>query len=609
MRVQKAFVAGVLAVASAWAARETTTFQTVSAAEGQRLAATYGETRARIAMWIWTDKYTYQPGQSATLRWTVKSNNELYPFVIVVYRQNNQTGKKIYLPGNSEEVTDINGASLSSGFRPVQLKDVTKGVLAEGLTLPDELGMHTFTVELRDYAGTRVIKAAYMKIGVVSKTTVLTGAISSDTTLTNDTQWNLSGVVTVKNNATLTIQPGTFVVGLPGSSPPSVLLITRNGKINANGTKSRPIIMTSSQPFGQRQRGDWGGLLVLGKAPVNVGANTQGGICPATGCVNAVGTFYIEGLVANDDGLYGGTDPAHNCGTMRYVRVEFGGTILSPNNETNSFTWGGCGTGTVADHLQATYGKDDSFEWFGGTMDAKYLVGGLGADDYVDFQLGYTGRIQYGLFFQSPDQKGNRGIEGDNSEYDQAAQPYSNPTMYNLTFVGSGVAGFDEANSPGIFLRRGSRGSFNNIVVTNFYSGAIDLNDATTQAQADAGNVSMNGVLIWKNNIGATNAGNTMDGQIAQAYTLSFAKGEKGTIAGKPAGQNIIVTDPQLGRIFEYSDPDFAGAFGSPIFRAGWVAPPDDGFFDQSAKFVGGIGDFDWTEEWTSFLVETDITQ
>ena len=105
--------------------------------------------------------------------------------------------------------------------------------------------------------------------------------------------------------------------------------------------------------------------------------------------------------------------------------MEYAGFILSPNNEINSFTWGGCGKGTQVDHLQAIFGLDDTFEWFGGTMDAKYLVGGLGRDDYTDFQLGYTGRIQYVIGYQSPDFPGNRGIEGDNSEYDAAATPYS----------------------------------------------------------------------------------------------------------------------------------------------------------------------------------------
>lgn len=610
MRISSLLLVGAM-IASAAFAQSQTGFRRLSSSEASRDAVFYGSPEGRIATWIWSDKYVYKAGDSLTLRWTVKTNNDLYPYTVFAYRQNNQTGTKYYLPGATETVTDINGGTLGQGFAPQRVADVTKGVLIgsgglfPAVTIPNELGMHTLAVELRDYTGTRVMKAAYMKISVVSEEVNITGAITSDTTFVNTKSYVLQGVVTVKNDATLTIEPGTVVRGAAGSQPPSVLLVTRNGKINAQGTKSRPIIMTSNQPFGTRKRGDWGGLLVLGKAPINVGANISGGAtCGTGGCQNQAGTFYIEGLVANDDGLYGGTDASHSCGVMTYVRVEYAGSILSPNNETNSFTWGGCGKGTVAHHLQAIYGADDSFEWFGGTMDAKYLVGGLGADDYVDFQLGYTGRIQFGLFYQSPDQKGNRGIEGDNSEYDNAATPFSDPLMYNLTFVGSGLPGFDEANAPGIFLRRGSRGSFNNMVVTNFYSSGVEITDANTQAQMDAGNIKMNGILLWKNNLGA-NGGATVEGQIVNVPTQDFAKGTRGNGNGK----NFLVGDTMLRRPFEYSDPDWRGMFGSPIFRAGWVSPPDDGFFDQTARFIGGIGDIDWTEEWTSFLAETDIAQ
>jgi len=586
-----------LAASSAFAQSNT---RHLSLSEAAKNAASYRSPEQAIAMYIWSDKYVYHAGDSMTVRWTVKTNNDRYPYTVVAYRQNNQTGKKFYFPGGTEDVVDKNGSTLAQGFQPAPLQDVSKGTLigAGGVfptvSIPNELGMHTVVLQLRDYTGTRVLKAAYVKFGVVSEQATVAAPITSDTTWVNTKSYLLQGVITVKNDATLTIEPGTIIEGASGSQPPSVLLVTRNGKIFASGTRNRPIIMTSAQPFGQRARGDWGGLLMLGKAPINVGENVGGATNPA-------GSFYIEGLRATDDGLYGGTDPNHNCGTLRYVRVEYAGSILSPNNETNSFTWGGCGKGTVADHLQAIYGKDDSFEWFGGTMDAKYLVGGLGADDYVDFQLGYTGRIQYGLFYQSANSRGNRGIEGDNSEYDNSAQPFSNPTMYNLTFIGSGQPGFDEANAPGIFLRRGARGSFNNMVVTNFFSSGAEVTDANTQAQMDAGNLTMNGILLWHNNIGATGDA-TLDGQIANAATLAFAKGTRGS------GKNFLVTDPALIRPFEYSDPDWRGMFGSPLFRAGWVSPPDDGFFDQSATFVGGIGDEDWTEEWTSFLVESDIS-
>jgi hypothetical protein len=138
------------------------------------------------------------------------------------------------------------------------------------------------------------------------------------------------------------------------------------------------------------------------------------------------------------------------------------------------------------------------------------------------------------------------------------------------------------------------------MVVTNFFSSGVEATDANTQAQMDAGNLTMNGILLWHNKIGAT-GDDTLDGQIANAPTLAFAKGTRGN------GKNFVVADPGLIRPFEYSDPDWRGTFGSLLFRTGWVSPPDDGFFDQSATFIGGIGDEDWTEEWTSFLVESDI--
>ncbi len=597
MKMHKALGVCLAAAASLFAADPTAKFAKMSAAEAQRAAAIYNGPRSRVAMYIWSDKYVYNPGQTATFRWTIRTNGDRYPYTVLAYRQNNQTGAKTYLTTTgqtSATPVDVLGNTAESGFQPQALADISKAVVAS-LQIPEEFGMHTAAIELRDYTGTRVIKTAYMKIGVARGEETLTGDVTTARTLTNDTLWRVSGVVNVKT--VLTIEPGTFVFGNTGSQPPSLLLITRDGRLEANGTQARPIVMTSSQPFGQRRRGDWGGLIMLGKAPVNVGANTSGG--------NEAGTFFIEGLVANPNGQYGGSDPNHSCGTLRYVRVEYAGSILSPNNETNAFTFGGCGKGTVADHLQAIYGLDDSFEWFGGTMDAKYLVGGHGADDYVDFQLGYTGRIQYGLFYQSPDDRGNRGIEGDNSEYSAGATPFSNPTMYNLTFIGSGQPGFDEPDSPGIFLRRGARGTFNNMVISNFYSAAVSISDANTQTQADAGNVKMNGILMWKNNLGGTPS-DTLNGQITNAYTQRFAGGQIGSPA---SGQQFVVADPLFARRVEYSDPDWSGLFGSPIFRAGWVAPPDDGFFDQSAKFIGGIGDEDWTREWTTWLVETDIQQ
>jgi len=588
----------ILAVVSSGALAAPPNLQRASRADIARAAA-FDVHETGIAAWIWTDKIWYAPGETLTLKWTVKTYEEVYPFTVVAYRQNNQTGVKTFLPKSATQVTDILG-NPAPDFQAFYLADTDKGVIIGegGLVpaslgiVPDEPGMHTLVVEFRDATGGRILKSSYMKFGVVKDFVDVTGNIESDTTWTNDKLYRLSGVVFVRNNATLTIQPGTIVIGQPGSQPPSVLLVTRNGKIMAEGTRSRPIIMTSALPFGERTRGDWGGLIMLGKAPINVGSN-------AAGKGNNAGEFYVEGLPASDDTIYGGSDSAHSCGSLKYVRVEYAGSIFAPNNEANSFTWGGCGTGTRAEFLQATYGLDDSFEWFGGNMNARHLIGGLGADDYVDFQLGFTGKIQYGIFYQNEDSKGNRGIEGDNSEYDQAATPRSMPTMYNLTFIGSGVPGYDEPNSPGIYLRRGAGGAFNNILATRFYSAGTFLDNPTTQEQATNGNLTMNGILLWGNNAGK-GGGDTLASQV-DAAILDYAEGNRGD------GKNIMVADPRLRRPFELSDPDFRALPSSPVFKAYWIQPPDDGFFDQTARFLGGAGEVAWWEEWTSFLQDVDI--
>ena len=362
-----------------------------------------------------------------------------------------------------------------------------------------------------------------------------------------------------------------------------MLLVATNGRLIAEGTRSRPIIMTSSQPIGSRQRGDWGGLLMLGLAPIN----------------DPAGFLAIEGLPELPETRYGGTDPNHSCGSLRYVRVEFAGALLRPNEETNSFTWGGCGKGTKSEYLQAHYGLDDSFEWFGGTNDAKYLVGTYGADDYIDGQIGWSGRLQHGVMVANDDLS-NRGIEMDNYERDFAAKPQGKPSIYNMSFVGGGARGFDEADAPCLYFRRGAGGAYNNLLCYNWVTrsvGGANIADSI-QPNIVSGDFSANGLLFWNNGANTTPAAPaTIDGQVTADFRA---------FVGAPARQALI-SDPLLRRPLERSNPDFRPLTGSPVFRANWIQPPDDGFFDQWATWIGGMGDFDWTEEWTNFAQEQDL--
>jgi hypothetical protein len=583
MRILAIAGLGLLSLSAGGAEKETA-FRFVSLMEAQRDAGVLGQAESLAAMWVWTDKYYYQPGEQITVRWTLQPNNDLYPYTVFAYRQNNQTGAKIFLPAGSADAADIFGNTAQQGYRITRLPEPNKQVLGSAITAPEELGMHTIVVELRDYMGGRVIKAAYFKFGIVSGMDNLPSTITENRRLTNERAYRVQGIVAVRNNAVLTIDPGTFIIGMPGSQPPSVLLVTTQGRLEANGTRSRPIIMTSSQPFGQRQRGDWGGLIMLGTAPIN----------------DPGGSLTIEGLPELPETQYGGSNAGHNCGTLRYVRVEFAGALLRPNEETNSFTWGGCGTQTVAEHLQAHYGLDDSFEWFGGTNDAKYLVGTYGADDYIDVQVGYTGRIQHVLAMSNAD-LANRGVEADNYERNFAARPLGKAQMWNMTFLGGHNQGFDETDSPCLYYRRGAGGVTNNVICMNWTTrGLGGANFDSISPNIAGGDFAMNGILLWNNGREA-NRPNDVANQVGADYG-PFARGEQGQ------GRNIIVADPMLRRPLVLNDPDPRPMTGSPAFRPSAVAPPDT-FFDQSAAFLGAFGEELWTAEWTMFIQEQDLAQ
>lgn len=217
-------------------------------------------------------------------------------------------------------------------------------------------------------------------------TTVITNDITSNTTWVTGRVYELNGTIYVRNNATLTIQPGVII---RSNVAASALFVTRGSKLNAIGTASQPIVFTSKNAAGSRRRGDWGGIVLLGKGRVNQGT----------------GTNFIEGVSQTVDTQYGGgSAPINNdnSGTLKYVRIEFAGYVYSPNNELNGLTMGGVGSGTTVDYVQVSYSNDDSFEWFGGSVDCKHLVALNGLDDDFDTDFGYNGRVQFGLSIKDP---------------------------------------------------------------------------------------------------------------------------------------------------------------------------------------------------------------
>jgi len=338
--------------------------------------------------------------------------------------------------------------------------------------------------------------------------------------------------------------------------------------------------MTSSLPFGQRRGGDWGGLVLLGNAPSNW----------------PQGMGSIEGLPPEDYTTYGGDDPTHNCGTLAYIRLEFAGAELCPNNEINAFTWGGCGSDTTAHHLASKYGLDDSFEWFSSTNDTSYLVSAYPRDDHFDSQIGWNGKVQFFVGVGNLDNT-NRGVELDNNENDFGALPVTAPTFFNGTFVGVGNSyegGVDEDEVAGLYIRRGAGGSYNNILLYNWVDSAVNINGDATEARLGT-DLHFNGIMMWMNG-GASGVTNDLSGQVTERGQTYFA-----------TAPNIFVANPMLKNPMEYSDPDFRPLLGSPVFNANWVLPADDGFFDQSARYNGAFGDKNWMEEWVDTIQEQDM--
>jgi hypothetical protein len=257
-------------------------------------------------------------------------------------------------------------------------------------------------------------------------TITLEGKITSDTVLRAKNIYILKGMVYIKNNAKITIEAGTVIKG-SYLDPIGGLVITRGAKIIAEGTADKPIVFTSNSPA--PRSGDWAGIVLLGKATANSAFN------------GTAGTGEIEGGVnnADGDGLYGGTDDNDNSGILKYVRIEYAGFAFLPDKEINSLTMGGVGKGTVIDHIQVYYAKDDAYEWFGGTVDCKYLIAYKTQDDDFDTDNGYRGKVQFGLIIRDSliaDLSNSESFESDNDANGSSLTPQTGAVFSNITSIG-----------------------------------------------------------------------------------------------------------------------------------------------------------------------------
>ena len=366
--------------------------------------------------------------------------------------------------------------------------------------------------------------------------------------------YTMVGWIYVMDGATLTIEPGTIIKGTDyshdgtKSATGSSLIIKMGAKIMAEGTPEEPIVFTSDKPKGQRQASDWGGIVILGKA-----GNNQN-------------TMMIEGGII--DGPHGGSNDDDNSGVLRYVRIEFCGYPYATDNEINGLTLGSVGRGTTIDHIQVSYCGDDSYEWFGGTVNCSHLVAYHGWDDDFDTDNGFSGKLQFLLGVRDPkiaDQSNSNGFESDNNANGAPQSPFTTAVFSNVTLIGpmgqdpnfdnksgSGnyISGYNWGVTgirPGIFqaamqIRRNSRISCFNSVFTGYPVGLMLSNELPaggpgTQEAANNGDLKIKNVFF---------AGMRMTGADIDSKTEAWTGAFSSTYFTKTEWNNTVYapTDP-----------------------------------------------------------------
>lgn len=410
---------------------------------------------------------------------------------------------------------------------------------------------------------------------------VLTGNINEPVELPKG-KYTLKGYVYVNSRATLRFAAGSIIVS--DTIQKGALIIEQNSRLFAEGTATEPIIFTSGKAAGQRKAGDWGGIVMLGNAPTN---RTTPPI--------------IEGGI---NAYYGGTITADNSGSLKYVRIEFAGIAADPNSEINGLTLGGVGSGTTLQNIQVSYGNDDAYELFGGTVNAKYLIAFATADDDYDFDFGYTGRLQFGVALRDPlfvdaADAGN-GIESDNDGSGSNAVPYTKPSISNFTWVGPN-------NAPGTLANH-------NFTMRFRRASQFDIRNSILMGYMDAGLSfeSDSSVSFYKNNLSPFRANlvhavaapfrASTNSIMTSAEVETKALADGNTKHASP--DEIALTDP-----FTLSAPNFLPKTGSPALTGGSFIGTgwDNITFWTKTTYRGAFGTDNWMTGWTSFTPQTNV--
>ena len=440
--------------------------------------------------------------------------------------------------------------------------------------------------------------------------------IVASRTLYADTAYTLAGFIHVANGATLTIQPGTTIKG-DFNTLGSTLMVMRGAKIQAVGTVDAPIVFTSSRAPGQRQPGDWGGLIIVGNAP-----NNRSGSVAIEGS-GTDGSSVVSGK--NYTVIYnGGTTPTDNSGTLSYVRVEFGGFAPIQDQEFNSFTFAAVGSGTRASYLESLAGLDDSFEFFGGGFDLDHLVAFETADDILDMSEGFSGRIQYvvaqntvqlvprtGAGFYSVDLEGieNDGCNGTGCDLGFDTAPFTMPLIANFTLIGCGQAScMGASGGHGMMLRRGTGGYYVNGVLARWSADGVSLRDIATYNRAGASLTPSATADLQIRNVFFAETNNLLFQAPSATQNALDAAANNLTLSTASAA-SLFTSIPAVGTApTSIAAFDFTPAAGSPIATGGLATftgamLAKAGTFVTPTAYMGGVAPNGpkWFLTWTSY--------
>jgi hypothetical protein len=398
---------------------------------------------------------------------------------------------------------------------------------------------------------------AFASTGPLDGTCIIGGGapITNDITLTNETTWLIQGQFIVGDGGSVTIEPNTELVG--GTlGDTDTFIVAQGGQAFIEGTQENPVVMRG---FLAQGRGEWGGVVVNGEAPINACEDN-----PVV-CVVPNG----EG----NSGPYGGNNPEDNSGIYRYLIVSNAGIQFGEENELNGIAFQGVGSGTTIEYVQVHLNSDDGIEFFGGTANAKRIVlTGIG-DDSLDWTEGWNGNVQYVVVKQYTDD-GDQGIEGDNNGDNNGLEPRSLPVIANATFVGSPNADI------GWLIREGTGVSIANSIVTGFGEECVDIDQLSTFD--NSANLTFANNIIGACGDGPFADAETNDGEFNDPFLVSdFILGQPGNVQTSPMLMNYIPMS------------------GSPALMVAPV-PYTDAFFDN-VNYAGAVpsqGD-DWTKGWT----------